>query len=217
MIMTPIIFWDTETSGLPLWREPSDHPGQPHIVQIGAVMVDIDTDRALQTLDLTIRPNGWAIPEEVAVIHGITTEHAETVGVPEPVALQVLLDMLRVGRLGAVPAVAFNNDFDARILRIGLHRHGFGKLAEAWETHPVECAMKQAAPIMSLPPTPKQRAAGFSRKNPNLGEAVRHFLGREPTGAHTAIGDATDCWHVWRAMNPRVSAAATTTPAKATE
>ena len=25
-----ILFFDTETTGLPLWREPSDHPDQPN-------------------------------------------------------------------------------------------------------------------------------------------------------------------------------------------
>ena len=34
------IFYDTETTGIPLFSEPSEHPGQPHIVQLAACLVD---------------------------------------------------------------------------------------------------------------------------------------------------------------------------------
>lgn len=44
--MKPILFYDTETNGLPLWREPSNHPGQPHITQLAAELCDADSGRA---------------------------------------------------------------------------------------------------------------------------------------------------------------------------
>lgn len=28
------LVFDTETTGLPIWKEPSDHPDQPHVVDI---------------------------------------------------------------------------------------------------------------------------------------------------------------------------------------
>lgn len=64
--MKPILFYDTETSGLPLFHEPSEHPDQPHIVQLGACLVDPDTRRVISTIDLIVRPDGWEIPAEVA-------------------------------------------------------------------------------------------------------------------------------------------------------
>jgi DNA polymerase-3 subunit epsilon len=70
------LFFDTETTGLPLFHEPSEDPRQPHLVQLAAVLVDIDTRKTLGSLDLTIAPDGWEIPDDVVKIHGITNEHA---------------------------------------------------------------------------------------------------------------------------------------------
>lgn len=45
--MNAALFYDNETNGLPLFKEPSNHPGQPHIVQLAAVLVDLDTGKEL--------------------------------------------------------------------------------------------------------------------------------------------------------------------------
>mgnify|MGYP000116575521 FL=1 len=50
--MNRVVFFDTETSGLPLFKLPSEHPDQPHIVQLGACLVDIDTRKVLSTAEL---------------------------------------------------------------------------------------------------------------------------------------------------------------------
>ncbi|MGT2505722.1 hypothetical protein [Cupriavidus basilensis] len=61
--MTPILFYDTETSGLPQWSLPSEDPSQPHITQIAAELHDEDTGTTLAFMDLLIRPDGWTIPK----------------------------------------------------------------------------------------------------------------------------------------------------------
>ncbi|HEY8351659.1 MAG TPA: hypothetical protein VIK87_03855, partial [Sphingomonadales bacterium] len=61
-----ILFYDTETTGLPLFSEPSSDPRQPHIVQAAAVLVDAGTRKAISSINLISRPDGWEIPEEVA-------------------------------------------------------------------------------------------------------------------------------------------------------
>lgn len=50
--MNRVVFFDTETSSLPLFKLPSEHPDQPHIVQLGACLVDIDTRKVLSTAEL---------------------------------------------------------------------------------------------------------------------------------------------------------------------
>ncbi|MCK4621311.1 MAG: hypothetical protein KAT62_03750 [Desulfuromonadales bacterium] len=50
--MKPVIFYDTETTGLPDWKNPSGGETQPHIVQIGAILADEDTKRVLGSVDL---------------------------------------------------------------------------------------------------------------------------------------------------------------------
>ena len=194
--MNIALVYDTETTGLPLFKEPSEHPGQPHIVQLGAVLVDLDTWQILSTLDVMVRPEGWTIPEEVSKIHGITTEMAGDLGVPESLAAEMLLDMWR-GRL----RIAHNEQFDARIVRIACMRHFEPTQADAWKEGVAECTANLATPIVKIPPTERMKAAGFTKfKTANLGEAFKHFTGRDLVGAHSALVDVRACLDVYRAI-----------------
>ena len=85
--MKPILFFDTETTGLPLWKEPSEDPRQPHLVELAALLVNPDTREMIAFMDVIIKPNGWTIPVDVSEIHGITTERALAEGIPEEEAL----------------------------------------------------------------------------------------------------------------------------------
>lgn len=201
--MKPALFFDTETSGLPLFDQPSEHQDQPHIVQLGARLVDIDSRRAISTLDVVIRPDGWTIPDEVAAVHGITTEHAIAVGVSESMALGMLLELWSRAEF----RVAHNEQFDARIVRIALHRFDEAEL-DAWKAGAAECTARLATPIMKLPPTERMRQAGRNHpKTPNLGEAFRFFTGREHEGAHSALVDVDACMAVWFAIKDGIRAA----------
>lgn len=195
--MKPILFYDTETSGLPLFREPSDHPDQPHIVQLGACLVDADERRVISSIDLIVRPDGWEIPQEVANVHGITTEYAQKVGVPERLTVQALLDLERA----AIYRVAHNESFDARILRIACMRFQDLDIADAWKVRAAKCTAQMSTPILALPPTERMRAVGRTHhKTPNLGEAYRFFTGRELVGAHSAMVDVRACMDVFFAI-----------------
>lgn len=203
--MNTVLFFDTETTGLPLFKEPSEDPRQPHIVQLGALLVDTDTRKVLSSLDLIIRPDGWTISDEVAAIHGITTEKAAAVGVDESLAVELLLDLH--SRAGL--RVAHNEAFDARIVRIALMRFFAPKEADAWKEAPAECTADQATPIMAMPPTEKMVRAGFKHhKKPNLREAYRHFIGQDLENAHSAMADTKACAAIWFAMREPALAAA---------
>lgn len=200
------LFYDTETTGLPLFDQPSEDPRQPHIVQLAAVLVDIDNDyRRVSEFNLTVRPDGWEIPQDVSAIHGITTERALAIGVPEKDAV-TLLTSLWV--LDGCIRVAHNESFDARIVRIALKRYfdpAFKELAtppsDAWKQGAAECTARMATPMMNLPPTERMRAAGRNHaKTPNLGEAYQHFTGNALDGAHDAMVDVNACIAIYRAM-----------------
>lgn len=197
--MNTALFFDTETTGLPLFKEPSEHPGQPHIVQLGAALVDLDTWKVLATLDVICKPDGWTIPADVAVIHGITTEHALDVGVSESMAVGMLLELWNESKPRT--RIAHNTQFDDRIVRIALMRHEDEPLADRWKAGPTECTQLLATPIMNLPPTPKMRAAGFNKpKSANLREAYQFFTGQELKNAHSAMADVRGCMAVYRAI-----------------
>lgn len=181
-----LLSFDTETTGLPLWREPSEHPDQPHIVQLAARLIDVDTRRPVLTLDAIIKPDGWTISEEVAAIHGISHAKASAEGIPESFAL-ALFDWMWSR---ASYRVAFNETFDARILRIAYMRHIGNERADEWTAGAARCSAKMATPIVNLAPTDKMMATGrFTAKMPKLAEAYRFFFGAELENAHSALAD----------------------------
>lgn len=108
------IFFDTETTGIPNWKEPSEHPDQPHIVQLAAELVDLDTQEVLDSMDVIVKPDGWIISEEMTAIHGITNEHALEVGIPEELALDMLLAMRQKAVSDGVPIKQVCQQFGTR-------------------------------------------------------------------------------------------------------
>jgi DNA polymerase-3 subunit epsilon len=189
------LFYDTETTGLPLFKDPR----QPHIVQLAASLVDLDTYAVLASMDVTIRPDGWTIPAEVAAIHGITTEIALDIGVAADTALELFLDLWNRCAL----RIAHNETFDARLVRISCLRHIPNDLVlhQAWKEGASECTQILATRILQLPPTEKMRKAGFLKhKSANLGEAYKFFTGVDLVGAHSAGVDVSACIAVHMAI-----------------
>jgi len=191
--MNLAIFFDTETTGLPLFKEPSEHPGQPHIVQLAALLIDLDTRKTISSMNVIVRPDGWTIPDEVAAIHGITTAHAKDVGIPEKLAVDMFMDLWS-NRL----RIAHNEQFDARIIRIALMRF-YGEItANNWKAGKSECTQLLSTPILKLPPTEKMKAVGRNHhKSANLREAYRHFMGEDFENAHSAMADVRACIQVY--------------------
>lgn len=190
------LFYDTETTGLPDFKAPSESAHQPHIVQLAALLVDLDTRETIQSMDVIIRPDGWTIPDDVAAVHGITTEHAAEVGIPERLAVEMFMELWC-----RRPRIAHNQQFDARIVRIALLRHQNQEAADDWKAGAAECTAILATPICALPPTEKMKAARrFHHKTPNLGEAYRHFTGKELVNAHSAMADVLACRDVYFAI-----------------
>lgn len=190
------LFYDTETTGLPLFKEPSEHPDQPHIVQLAACLVDLETRELLESMDVIIRPDGWVIPDDVAKIHGITTERALDEGIPEKTAVAQFMCMW-----GGYLRIAHNEQFDARILRIALMRFEGEAVADNWKAGQSECTAKLATPIVKCPPTEKMIKAGFNKyKTASLGEAYRHFMGSDFENAHSAMADVRACMDVYFAI-----------------
>ncbi|MCX5516188.1 3'-5' exonuclease [Kaistia algarum] len=198
--------FDVETSGLPLFKEPSEHPDQPHIVQIGARLIDIETRVPVHTLDTIIKPDGWTIPDEVAAIHGITTERALAEGIPEHEALAAFDDMWRQAEF----RLAYNASFDDRILRIAYMRHVGHDRADEWKDGAVKCSARMATPIVNMAPTDRMMAAGrYTAKMPKLAEAYRFFFGNDLENAHSALADVDASTAIYFACLDRAQPATT--------
>lgn len=189
-----ILFFDTETTGLPNWHVPSDDPSQPYIVQLAAMLTD-DEEEEQSTLNCLIYPDGWTVPDDVAEIHGITTERASAGGVPIDAAMTLFFSM--VDRCSIV--VAHGVSFDKRLVRIWQKRAKIGATGlDAWKQHPSFCTMQKATPICRIPPTDRMMASGRKTfKTPTLGEAYEHFTGEKLEGAHDALVDMRACARVY--------------------
>jgi DNA polymerase III subunit epsilon len=196
--MKLILFYDTETTGLPLFDAPVDDPRQPHIVQLAANLVDADTRKSVASFDLIAKPDGWEIPAEATAIHGISTEHAIAVGIRADVLVKLLLQLWRISDV----RVGHNEGFDALLVRIALKRHGCSdELVEAFKLGAAECTCLSATAMCCLP------GSSGDFKRPKLIEAFQHFFGKSFDGAHSARGDVDACMAVYWAIQDALSAA----------
>lgn len=200
--MNTILFYDTETSGFPLWDQPSDDPRQPHIVQMAGILANADTREEISSFDLIALPAGWTIPQDVAEIHGVTTDFALTVGVSEKLLVANLMHLWQASSR----RVAHNESFDARMVRIGIKRFSVGspETPDEWKNGEAECTASMSTPILDLPPTEAMRATGRNfPKKPKLTEAYEFFFGKPLEGAHSAMADARACMEVYWAIMDR--------------
>jgi DNA polymerase III epsilon subunit-like protein len=197
-LLTP---YDTETTGLPLFKQPSDDPRQPHLVDICILAYDAN-GALVDSFEAMVRPDGWVIPNEVAVIHGITTEMAMDMGIPEAEALDGFMAIHERAGL----RIAHNIQFDDRIMRIALSRYRGKDAADAFKATPGYCTCQSSKNLVKCPPTEKMIRAGFGRpgmyKNPTVAEALLHFTGEELVGGHRARPDTEACARIYFAMNP---------------
>lgn len=204
--MKTIIFYDTETTGLPLFKEPSEHPGQPHIVQLAAELCEEETGKTLGAMNLIIRPEGWVMSPEALETHGISEEYAASVGVPARAAMDTFLELWT----NADVRCAHNETFDARLLRIAIMRCAYWSMeamqtsagevafADYWKQGESFCTQTNSTKILNLPPTEKMMAKRMTGpKSPNLGEAYYHFTGKVLDGAHDAQVDIMACKAVY--------------------
>lgn len=196
--MNTALFYDTETTGLPLFKEPSDDPRQPHLVQLAAALVDLDTREIISSMDVIIRPEGWTIPDDVVAVHGISTEKAQQVGIFEELALEMFTALWQ----RAHTRIGHNEQFDARIIRIGLKRLEKSDFkysrSNLWKEGVAECTANLTTPILRLPPTAKMAAVGLKKcKTPKLSEAYEYFFNKPLEGAHNAMVDVKGCIDVY--------------------
>lgn len=183
-----ILFFDTETTGLPNERLPIGHPSQPYIVQLAAQLCEGD-GKPVAGFSLIVDP-GVPIPAGAANVHGITTERAVKFGVSTHFALSAFSHLYRNADL----IVAHNSKFDKFVIETAIARHQNVKPLEK----AFFCTMEAAAPIVNLPPTERMLAAGITKpKPPKLEECIRYFFGEGLDGAHDAMVDVEACRRVY--------------------
>lgn len=172
-----ILFFDTETTGKANFKRAFNHPTQPHLVQLGALLVDAESRKDLAKISLLTLPDIWsAIDPGATATHGITTEDCQRFGVPSPVVYLLFNNLVKQ----ADRIVCHNAQFDIMIMRALGHRLGKPDRLASADTF---CTMRAYTPICGLP-------GPYGHKWPKLQEAFAHvFDGATFEGAHDALAD----------------------------
>ncbi len=179
-----IVFFDTETTGLPKDYNDFKHPDTPKLVELAAILTDNKGD-VIQELHRIIRPNGYEIPVQASNIHGITTERALKEGVPLWYAMWEFEKLCsNAGRL-----IAHNRKYDDLIVRGSHYRL---KMPHVFDSMKQVCTMEIATPICAVP-----HANGRGIKWPKLSEAIMHFFNEELEGSHGAQVDTNACRRIY--------------------
>lgn len=193
-----ILFFDTETTGLPRWKEPSDHPEQPHLVQLAALLCTDDGTVQHSFCEIVNPGPGVVFEPEAVAAHGITPERAAAVGVPPSQAFFAFRNMANSAQL----IVGHNVSFDLRIMRIQSARLTGLKWEPPCETF---CTMKRSTNIVRVLHRNPRHASDW--KWPRLEECIRHFFNEPLAGAHDALVDVKACMRVFFHLNQLEKAA----------
>lgn len=174
-----ILFFDTETTGLPRnFKAPaSDTANWPRLVQLAYIIQNEKGETLYSSSDI-IRPNGFVIPNEAAAIHGVTTERAMDEGRPLEIVLSELLAHAKECDL----VIGHNIGFDMNIVGAECFRM-FGK-NPLWGKRTMD-TMKESTNYCNLPPRPGQ----MRPKQPKLQELHQILFGRPFESAHNAQAD----------------------------
>ncbi len=176
-----IIVFDTETNGLPKnWKAPmTDIENWPRVVQLAWAVFN-EEGKQVRGQQHIIKPDGWTIPEDVALIHGVSQERAEKEGIPLNTALLLFI----ADYVDCHTLVAHNIDFDYRVVGAELLRTGV-KAARRIEKQ--VCTMRSSTDLCAIP-------GNYGKyKWPKLTELHETLFGESFDGAHEAMVDVLAC------------------------
>lgn len=193
-----LLFFDTETTGLPDYSKHHGDPSQPDIVQLACILTDRTGEDEIARFKTLIKPHPespWSA--EAEAVHGIKRDYALRFGVRANYAAHIFLKLSE----GAI-LVAHNAKFDSFLIQTLLHRE-CESAANLWHFLQQRiCTQHESTPILKLPR--KGNKSDFHEaesdsiyKLPKLIEAYRFFTGNELTGAHDAMVDAEACRQVY--------------------
>lgn len=181
-----LLFFDTETTGKYDFKASHTAPQQPHLVQLGMILDDLEGN-TIEEYETIIRVAEINIPISAAEIHGITTAIANAQGIDVRIALDKFDEFWqRSNRI-----VAHNVEFDKKVMKTAYHRVGMEGL---FGITPTYCTMHHSTGVLKLP-------GRYGYKWPKLEEAYRVLVDVEGfEGAHNALNDVRACRDVYYAL-----------------
>ena len=181
-----ILFFDTETTGLPNGKLPFDHPNQPALLQLGAVLTD-DGGEVIEEYATLVKIGSKPIHPMALAAHGISSEKANSEGA---LPIDVLYNFHAMTE-DADFFVCHNFDFDYKLIQILAHSltKEYGDeptlLLDEINELPYKCTMKSTIQFCALPFPSGRKGCKF----PKLEELHRILFNEEFSGAHDALAD----------------------------
>jgi DNA polymerase III subunit epsilon len=193
-----LLFFDTETTGLPLrWGANwSDAANWPRIVTI-AWMVTDGAGRELREQHCVVRPDGFTVPPKSTEIHGVTHAAAVATGVPWRRPAELFAREV----YDASVVIAHNYRFDAGVIGAEYFRMGWLQAARWLDSKLWLCTMLASVPVCKLPS--RRRDGEGDYKWPSLAEMHRHLFGTDPDVQHNAMADVRSCARCFFEMRRR--------------
>jgi len=175
-----VLFFDTETTGLPAKgaKYDADFMEFPHMVSLAWSLNG-------QEYEYIIKPNGYVIPQEVTEIHGISHDYAMEHGINVELVLRAFFQ----DAIEADFVCAHNIYFDVSIIKASVLR-SLGK--EYYDLY-AEIALDKAKRIDTMMKTIKFVGALYANgkpgKFPKLEELYQKLFPNETFNAHNALED----------------------------
>lgn len=169
------VVFDTETTGLFDFKLPADAEGQPRLASVAFILADAEGNE-IDAISHCVQPDGWSMPAEAQAVNGLTDEHLAENGIPVKRILDIYEDFIERGLI----FVAFNAQFDMKVLRAEMRRAGRN---DRFDQTRNSCAMRSCKPYQD---------AGLAMRRGQyvkLEEACA-FFGIENPEAHNALHDA---------------------------
>ena len=183
------LVFDTETSGFASQKKGAK--GQAWIVELAILAVEFDDAIGavpggilIESFHTLVKSEGRSIHPGAFAAHGITTEHADMVGIDEADAASKAATFaahyVKLDPENTV-AVAHNYKFDIPLLNYMFSRQGMGN---PLLNVPGFCTMENSTDLCQLGP---KRYGKF--KWPKLAELHMHLFNEGFAGAHSALED----------------------------
>ena len=177
-----LLFYDTETTGLPQWKGSHTDPKQPDVIQLGAILANEDGS-VIQEFETLVNPSAyspnWSMNPFAEAAHGISKEIVLENG---RCGLEAFSDFLALTKDVSL-AICHNVSFDRLLVQVALTRQDRISELTEFERLPTYCTMTTSTPLCKL----KNKRGGA--KWPKLDELHRFLFEETFEGAHDALND----------------------------
>jgi DNA polymerase III epsilon subunit-like protein len=175
-----VLVFDTETTGLPVERNPSIYDTQkwPHIIQLSYIVYDSETNEIITVEDDT----NINITPESQKIHNISREMLDSKGIPIQDALHKFIRFTDMSDL----LVGHNVSFDKRMVIVeGVRNKIKMNINETY------CTMKNSIDVCKIERVGQNGDKYF--KYPTLSELHNELFKQVPKNTHNALIDILLC------------------------